>query len=153
MALMYGWYHFYIFGGGINLSIALLMVTSASLLDAISEPFISILADKISKRIISSIGMLLFLIFGYEIFSYLYYGSLLEKEICLLILSLIIAIICCPLNALCTMSFSSEVRCTGFSLFFNLGVSIFGGLTPFMLTLLFSTYPNIFHIYLYFVFL
>tara|TARA_A100001015_G_C15029674_1_gene732502 strand:- start:924 stop:2162 length:1239 start_codon:yes stop_codon:yes gene_type:complete len=154
-ALAYGCYvwmvSFLHVWGGVSLSAALLMVTFATLLDACLEPFIAFIADRTSKKAVSSLGMLLFIIFSFKLFSMAQAGTIAEKQVAVLLISLLIAIICCPLNALCAMSFPCKIRCLGFSLSFNLGVAIFGGITPVILTIIFSYYKSIGLISLYLI--
>lgn len=123
----------------LSLSQAILIVSIAMLLDAVLEPIIAIFADKYGKKSISSIGIIAFAIWIFPCLTLVMQGEFISTLMAMLVLSACIATACCSLNALCVMSFDPQIRCRSFSVSFNSAISLFGGGSPLILTLLGTT--------------
>ena len=131
----------YVFAGSylhtsfhIPLSTVTLIVTASLAVDAILEPFIAMLADKVGDVLIICIGMLGMMIFSVPIFVLLSTGSMMNITIGLVLMSVLIAITYAPLNAYMVSLFPEEYRYSGFGLAFNVSISLFGGTTPLVMT-------------------
>lgn len=122
----------------IHLFAAIVIVSAALLLDAMLEPFIAIFADKYGGSKISMIGIAGFTLFSYPLFKLLSSGNIILVTIALLSLSLLIAISCAPINAILILIFPARYRSSGFGVAFNMGIAIFGGTTPLVLSWLIS---------------
>ena len=114
-----------------------LIISGALLADALLEPFIAILADKIGFLSVIKTGILTLFILSLPAFYLLSSGSIPQIIAGMLCLSIMIAITYAPLNAYMVTLFPPEYRYSGFGVSFNIGISLFGGTTPlFMLWLL-----------------
>lgn len=131
----------YVFAGSylhtwfqIPLSTVTLIVTASLAVDAILEPFIAMLADKVGALLIICIGMFGMMIFSVPIFIALSSGSMMNIIFGLVSMSVLIAITYAPLNAYMVSMFAEEYRYSGFGLAFNVSISLFGGTTPLIMT-------------------
>ena len=109
-------------------------MTASLAVDAILEPFIAMLADKVGTLLIICIGMIGMMLFSVPIFILLSSGSIMNIIIGLVLMSVLIAITYAPLNAYMVSLFPEEYRYSGFGLAFNVSISLFGGTTPLVMT-------------------
>lgn len=107
-----------------------LIITLALTVDALLEPFIALIADKIGHLIVIKVGMIAMMLLCIPIFYLLSSGNLTLVVTGLIGMSVLIAITYAPLNAYMVSLFPKEYRYSGFGVAFNIGVSIFGGTTP-----------------------
>lgn len=114
----------------VSLSTATLIITMSLVVDAVLEPFIAILADRVGYKRIIVFGMYLFLLLSFPIFYLISTGNIILISLGMISLSILIAITYAPLNAYMVLLFPREYRCSGFSVAFNTGISIFGGTAP-----------------------
>ena len=121
---------------GLSLSTAIVLVSLALLIDAITEPFIAMLADKIGKKVMMRVGSILMILLVTPIFMGLSSGSIALALSSIVTLTLLIAITFSPSNALMGLSFPSSQRCSGFGVSFNIGITLFGGTAPLVLAYL-----------------
>ena len=117
----------------LSLAKIVFFLSCAFLLDALIEPIIALLADKIGKQKIILTGSILTLIFIYPIFMGFSSGNALLVLISLMGASLLIAISFAPVNAFLILQFPVTIRYRGFSLPWNIFISIIGGTTPLVL--------------------
>jgi MHS family proline/betaine transporter-like MFS transporter len=114
----------------VSLSKATLIITFALAVDAILEPFIAKLADRIGLLRVISMGMILMMLLSLPVFYALSSGSVLLITMGLVLMSILIAITYAPLNAYMVTLFPQRYRYSGFGVSFNIGISLFGGTTP-----------------------
>lgn len=114
----------------ISLNIATLIITLSLAVDAILEPFIALLADRIGLLKIIRIGMFAIFIFIAPIFLLLSTGNITLVTLGMVLISILIAITYAPLNAYMVLLFPYQYRYSGFGVAFNIGISLFGGTTP-----------------------
>jgi MFS transporter, MHS family, proline/betaine transporter len=115
---------------------AIRYITYALLVDIVVEPFVAMLADRVGKRLVMCVGagmMLIALPFLVQGFSSANPHIILTSLLCT---SLLIAISMSPSNALMSLMFPTRARYSGFGFSFNIGMSLFGGTTPLILTAL-----------------
>jgi MHS family proline/betaine transporter-like MFS transporter len=134
------------------LSTAGLIVTIALAVDALLEPFIALLADKIGHVKIVGLGFACLILFSIPLFYLISSGLTLWIAISMVLLSCIIAIICAPLNAYMVMLFPKQYRYSGFGIAFNFGITVFGGTTPLVLLWLLQATDNLISPAWYYVF-
>lgn len=114
----------------IPMSQATLIITVALTVDAILEPFVAMLADRVGHKKIIQFGMVLILMLSMPVFLLLSTGNLLLIVAGMIMMSILIAITYAPLNAYMVAVFPHQYRYSGFGVAFNTGISIFGGTTP-----------------------
>lgn len=127
----------------ISLGVASLIVTISLAVDASLEPFVAKLADRIGFLPVIKFGLLCMVLFSIPIFYLLSSGNLSLITTGMIFMSIIIAIICAPLNAYMVSLFPCEHRSSGLGFSFNLGISIFGGTTPLFLMWLLNASNNL----------
>ncbi len=118
----------------LHLANAIRYVTYALIFDAVLEPFVAMLADRWGKKSIMWIGSALMLILLPGIFMMLHFDNHDYVLAALLVLSFCIAVAFAPVNAIMTLLFKPEYRFSGFATSFNIGISLFGGTAPLVLT-------------------
>ena len=116
-----------------SLSIATLITTLALAVDAIFEPFMAILADKVGHLRVMTIGIVLMLLFSFPVFYLLASGSVVLVTLGMVLMSVLIAIAFAPMNAYMVELFPEACRYSGFGVAFHIGISLFGGTTPLVL--------------------
>ena len=126
----------------LSLSTATLIITLALAVDAILEPFIAMLADKIGHLIVIRTGMILMMVLSIPIFAALSSGDLRFITGGLVCMSVLIAITYAPMNAYMVSLFPSQYRYSGFGVAFNIGISLFGGTTPLVMMFLIEQTNN-----------
>lgn len=117
----------------ISLSAATLIITLSLATDASLEPFIAILADRIGPLRVVRFGMLAMMSLSIPIFSWISTGNISWVSSGMVLMSILIAISYAPLNAYMVSLFPYQYRYSGFSVAFNIGISLFGGTTPMVL--------------------
>lgn len=127
----------------VALSDATFIITIALVVDALLEPFIAILADKVGLLPVIIVGMVAMLLLSIPVFCLLSTGRLPFIMIGLILMSILIAITYAPMNAYMVTLFPKEYRYTGFGFAFNLGTSLFGATTPIMMLWLIHQTDNL----------
>lgn len=115
------------------LSTVILIITMSLSVDAILEPFFAMLADRIGYLKVIKVGIVLMMIFSIPIFQILSSGNVAMVTMGLVLMSVLIAITYAPLNAYMVSLFSKRYRYSGFGFAFHIGISLFGGTTPFVM--------------------
>ena len=116
-----------------SLSAATLITTLALAVDAVVEPFMAILADKIGRLRVAIIGMVLMLLFSFPVFYFIASGHVALITVGMVLMSLLIATAFAPLNAYMVELFPENCRYSGFGVAFHIGISLFGSTTPLVL--------------------
>lgn len=120
----------------IALSTVTLMTTMAIAVDAILEPFMAILADRVGYLRIAMLGIGLMILLSVPIFHLLASGNLIKIGLGMVSMSCLIATAFAPLNAYMVQLFPEECRYSGFGVSFHIGISVFGGTAPLVLMFL-----------------
>lgn len=126
----------------LSLSTATSIVTLALAADAIVEPLLAMLADKLGLVSIIRKGLFTALLLVFPLFYLLTFENLGLITLSIIGLSLLIAFFCAPLNAYLVSLFPKEYRYSGLGFSFNLGISILGSPTPLILITLVNTTHN-----------
>ena len=109
------------------------------------------IADYISRRLLLTLTCSTLLIFAYPLFILLASGSLWQIYFAMGVLTLLFSIFI-PAAFVCMLeAFKTQARYTGLSLGFNLGLAIFGGTSPLILTGLIHLTHNMLSPALYFM--
>lgn len=102
---------------------------------SIGSPFIGTLADKAGPARVMTWAAVGTLILGVPAFMLLIAAPALHAMILVeLILSVLATAYFAPLPAIMSAMFPAQIRTTGLSLGYNIGVTVFGGFAPFILT-------------------
>ena len=102
-------------------------------------PIVGILADRFRRKNVMIVGALGLLVVAYPAFSYLIASPTPEHLVVTQILVAIFMLIyTAPASAVLAELFPTPVRATGISVTYSLGVAIFGGFTPAIITALIS---------------
>lgn len=125
--------------------------TVAGLVALVGSPFIGSLADRIGQTRIMLTAAGVGLVIAYPMFALVtgtpHVWSLIVAEI---ILGVLMAAYFAPLPSLLAAMFPVEIRTTGMSLAYNIGVTLLGGFAPAVLTWLVSRYglqaPSLYYI-------
>lgn len=136
----------------ISLTLATLIITLSLGVDALLEPFIAILADKIGLLRVIKFGMIALLLLSTPIFYLLAIGKVAFITVGMVLMSILIAITYAPLNAYMVSLFPHQYRYSGFGIAFNLGISLFGGTTPLVMMWLVNKTGNFLSPAWYYVF-
>ena len=134
------------------LNITSLIITFALAVDALLEPFIALLADKIGYLKIIIPGVLGMMLFSIPIFYLLSSGDIFLTTIGLTSMSILIAVIYAPLNAYMVTLFPKQYRYSGFGISFHIGISLFGATAPLVMIWLIEKTGNIMSPALYYIF-
>lgn len=113
-----------------SLSLVALIVTLGLAVDAVVEPFMAMLADKIGHVRVMRWGIGLIILLSFPLF-YLLSSTVLSLVILsVVIMSLLIAITFSPINAYMVSLFPPACRHSGFGVSFHVGISLFGATSP-----------------------
>lgn len=136
----------------ISLSQGSSIILLGLVLDGVLEPYFANIADKIGhyKFVYLSIATFIFAI--PVIFLLINNKSIFVVLAGFLMLFSLTSATCAAMPAFMVTSFPAECRCSGYSLAFNLGITIFGSTTPMILTILSSKYDYIIAPIFYYVF-
>ena len=115
------------------MSTATLITTLALAVDALVEPLMAMIADKIGHLRIIILGVLLMLLLSFPVFCLLASAHVLHVGAGMVLMSLLIAIAFSPLNAYMVQLFPEAYRYSGFGVAFHIGISLFGATTPLVL--------------------
>ena len=100
-------------------------------------PLVGMLADRFSRKSVMVFGALGLLAVAYPAFSYLIAAPSTERVVITQIgVAVFLLIYTAPAAAVLAELFETALRATGVSISFSLGVTIFGGSTPLILTAL-----------------
>lgn len=114
----------------LSLSLTTLIITASLAVDALFEPVVALFSDKVGHLPITVVGMIGMMLLSIPIFYLLSSGSVVNIAEGMVMMSILIAITCAPLNAYMVSLFPQQYRYSGFGVAFNVGISIFGGTTP-----------------------
>lgn len=128
---------------GIPLSKAILFTTIGLIIDASLEPLVASYSDRKGFKKVMSIGMAGFIVLSLPLFYLLQSDNPLWIFVSVVSLSSLIAISYAPLNAYMVSLFPPHLRATGFGVAFNLGITLFGGTAPFVLSWLAKTHGSL----------
>ncbi len=117
----------------ISLSTMTLLTTLALAVDALLEPCVALLADKIGYLRIMIFGIFLILLTSFPLFYLLTTSNILLIMLSLMSFSVLIAITFAPMNAYMAELFPEHCRYSGFGVAFHIGISLFGGTTPLLM--------------------
>lgn len=117
----------------LSLSTATLIVTLSLAVDALLEPFMAILADRIGHLRVITIGVVLMLVLSFPIFYLLASANIAWITAGMVLMSILIATAFAPMNAYMVELFPENCRYSGFGVAFHIGISLFGGTTPLVL--------------------
>lgn len=117
----------------LSLSTATLIVTLSLAVDALLEPFMGILADRIGHLRVITIGVVLMLLLSFPIFYLLASANIVWITAGMVLMSILIATAFAPMNAYMVELFPENCRYSGFGVAFHIGISLFGGTTPLVL--------------------
>ena len=117
----------------LSLSTATLIVTLSLAVDALLEPFMAILADRIGHLRVITIGVVLMLLLSFPIFYVLASANIVWLTAGMVLMSILIATAFAPMNAYMVELFPENCRYSGFGVAFHIGISLFGGTTPLVL--------------------
>lgn len=117
----------------LSLSSTTLMVSLALAVDALLEPFMAILADKIGHLRVMTVGIVLMLLFSFPVFYLLALADVSTIIVGMVLMSVLIAVAFAPMNAYMVELFPKVCRTSGFGVAFHLGISLFGGSAPLVL--------------------
>lgn len=99
-------------------------------------PIAGALSDRFGRKKLLSLSCILAIVFSYPLFVLMEQGTEVLSVIAHVGLGVILGIFLGPVLAAMNEMFTTAVRYGGFSLGYNLSVSLFGGTAPFMVTLL-----------------
>ena len=120
---------------GIPKSVAFVSTLIFGVVLSVGSPFVGMLADKVGPARIMAWAALGTVIAGIPAFALLVaMRDLTALVVVQLVLSLLATAYFAPLPALMSAMFPANIRTTGLSLGYNLGVTVFGGFAPFILT-------------------
>lgn len=117
----------------LSLSKATFIVTLSLAVDALLEPFMAILADRIGHLRVITIGVVLMLLLSFPIFYLLASADIVCITAGMVLMSVLIATAFAPMNAYMIELFPETCRYSGFGVAFHIGISLFGGTTPLVL--------------------
>ncbi|MDJ0377274.1 MFS transporter [Cryobacterium sp. PH31-L1] len=107
---------------------------------SVGSPFIGKLADRVGPARVMTWAATGTLMLGIPLFILLnQFPTLLVMIGIELILGVLATAYFAPLTAIMSAMFPVQIRTTGLSLGYNIGVTVFGGFAPFILTFLIST--------------
>ena len=113
----------------------------SGLVSLIGVPFVGRLADRTGPIRIMLVAGVVALVLALPLFLVLVANpSVLVLTLVQVVLGILMALYFGPLPALLTSMYPTEIRTTGLSISYNLGVTLFGGFAPIVLTWLISRY-------------
>ena len=102
-------------------------------------PIVGILADRFRRKTVMMVGALGLLLSAYPAFSFLIASPTPEHVVMTqIVIATFMLIYTAPASAVLAELFPTAVRATGISVTYSLGVAIFGGFTPAIITALIS---------------
>ncbi|MFB9784958.1 MFS transporter [Rhodococcus baikonurensis] len=125
---------------GVSASAGYLGGIVAGLVTLITVPLIGHLADRVGPARVMTWASVAAIVLAWPLFKLMVdHPSTLTLVLVVSVLGVIMAFAFGPLPALMSSLFPSEIRATGMSLSYNLGVTLLGGIAPLVLTWLIST--------------
>jgi MHS family proline/betaine transporter-like MFS transporter len=116
-----------------SLSAVIMMIFLCALI-----PVTGALSDKIGRKPILMASCIASLLLGVPLFLGMQAGNIVLAILCHLILGVILSLFLGPVLAASNELFSTDVRYGGFSLGYNIAVALFGGTSPYIVTLMVS---------------
>lgn len=125
---------------GVSASAGYLGGIVAGLVTLITVPLIGHLADRVGPARVMTWASVAAIVLAWPLFKLMVdHPSTLTLVVVVSVLGVIMAFAFGPLPALMSSLFPAEIRATGMSLSYNLGVTLLGGIAPLVLTWLIST--------------
>ncbi|MFE5644508.1 MFS transporter [Rhodococcus sp. NPDC056516] len=125
---------------GVSASAGYLGGIVAGLVTLITVPWIGHLADRVGPARVMTWAAVAAIVLAWPLFKLMVdHPSTLTLVLVVSVLGVIMAFAFGPLPALMSSLFPAEIRATGMSLSYNLGVTLLGGIAPLVLTWLIST--------------
>lgn len=125
---------------GVSASAGYLGGIVAGLVTLITVPLIGHLADRVGPARVMTWAAVAAIVLAWPLFKLMVdHPSTLTLVLVVSVLGVIMAFAFGPLPALMSSLFPAEIRATGMSLSYNLGVTLLGGIAPLVLTWLIST--------------
>ncbi|UJC76555.1 MFS transporter [Rhodococcus erythropolis] len=125
---------------GVSASAGYLGGIVAGLVTLITVPLIGHLADRVGPARVMTWASVAAIVLAWPLFKLMVdHPSTLTLVLVVSVLGVIMAFAFGPLPALMSSLFPAEIRATGMSLSYNLGVTLLGGIAPLVLTWLIST--------------
>ncbi|MFI5432494.1 MFS transporter [Rhodococcus baikonurensis] len=125
---------------GVSASVGYLGGIVAGLVTLITVPLIGHLADRVGPARVMTWASVAAIVLAWPLFKLMVdHPSTLTLVLVVSVLGVIMAFAFGPLPALMSSLFPAEIRATGMSLSYNLGVTLLGGIAPLVLTWLIST--------------
>ncbi|PBJ00132.1 Proline/betaine transporter [Rhodococcus erythropolis] len=125
---------------GVSASAGYLGGIVAGLVTLITVPLIGHLADRVGPARVMTWASVAAIVLAWPLFKLMVdHPSTLTLVLIVSVLGVIMAFAFGPLPALMSSLFPAEIRATGMSLSYNLGVTLLGGIAPLVLTWLIST--------------
>jgi MHS family proline/betaine transporter-like MFS transporter len=107
----------------------------AGLVTLVGAPFIGKLADRVGCVKVMSVAAVTAMVVGWPLFKILVvFQTVLALTFVEVILGILMAVYFGPLPALLGQMFPTNIRSTGMSVGYNIGVTVFGGFAPLILT-------------------
>lgn len=107
----------------------------SGLVTLIGAPYVGKLADRVGCVRVMTVAPVAAMVLGWPLFKFLVGNpSVLSLTVVEVILGIILALYFGPLPALLAEMFPTNIRSTGMSVSYNIGVTVFGGFAPLILT-------------------
>jgi MFS family permease len=119
------------------------LITSVSLLFLIPLlPIMGKLSDIFGRKIIMSLGSVGFILFSYPIFGLINIGTFYSIMAGDIAIAILLAPVAAPILAMLTEIYKTNIRYSASSIGYNIGLTIFGGTTPFITMLIVDKFHN-----------
>ena len=135
---------------GYHISFSYLMTTTSFISLAVAGVFFGWLSDKFTRKKLIIFGCLLSLVVGFYLFSLLTLSFQLMRWLFGILIGSTAAMVNGVYGVTISEQFQPEFRLSGMGLSYNLGLTLFGGLAPFLSTVFIKISGNILVPYYYF---
>jgi MFS transporter, MHS family, proline/betaine transporter len=125
---------------GLPLGLPFTVLLASVLLRLATVPLFGILADRIGQRKVMGLALLGFLLAVYPGYWWIIHAPSMTSVLTVeLVFAILMAATSSPIPTASADLFPTEVRATGLAISYNIGASLFGGFSPFILTWLIHT--------------
>lgn len=125
---------------GLPLGLPFTVLLASVLLRLATVPLFGILADRIGQRKVMGVALLGFLLAVYPGYWWIIHAPSMTSVLTVeLVFAILMAATSSPIPTASADLFPTEVRATGLAISYNIGASLFGGFSPFILTWLLHT--------------